>query len=51
MFVQCKECGEKHESDEVEAENIEEDFAGRDLLTYICPETGNSTKSLVFAQR
>ena len=34
----------KLESD-VEFVNIEEDFEGRDLLTYICPECGEQHES------
>jgi hypothetical protein len=51
MFVRCSECGEEHESNEVEALDIAEDFEGRDVLTFICPETKNETKSLVYRRR
>ena len=48
MFVQCSECGEKHKADEAEFVNIEEDFLGRDLLTFICPKTKQQSQSLVY---
>jgi hypothetical protein len=51
MYVKCKECGEEHNSDEVRCLDIEEDFEGRDVITFVCPETGNETKSLVYRQR
>lgn len=51
MFVQCKECGEIHNSEQVQGVDIEEDFEGRDLLTFVCPKTGNETKSLVYTKR
>jgi uncharacterized Zn finger protein len=50
MFVKCEECGEDHYSDEVVTENIEEDIMGRDVLTFVCPNTGNTTKSLVYVR-
>ena len=52
MFVKCEECGEEHWtfSDEVVTENIEEDIMGRDVLTFVCPKTGNTTKSLVYVR-
>ena len=28
--------------------NIEEDFEGRDVMTFVCPKCGNSHKSLVY---
>jgi hypothetical protein len=45
--VQCKECGESHTPKEVEFVNIEEDPQGWDLLTFICPVTGQETKAYV----
>lgn len=51
MFVQCRECGERHISKEVETIDIEEGSNGEDILTFVCPETGNETKSIVFCTR
>ena len=47
MFVNCSECGERHEPDEVEFVNIEEDIQGWDLLTFVCPVTLKETKAYV----
>lgn len=33
----------------VAIENIEEDFQGRDVITFICPECGETHKSLRFS--
>ena len=51
MFVQCRECGERHSSEEVEGVNIEEGPNGEDILTFVCPETGKETKSIVYRTR
>ena len=52
MYVKCPECGEEHESKDVEVTDVEEDFVtGGDKVTYTCPITGNETKSLVYRQR
>ena len=48
MFVKCKECGEEHYTGELLVENIEEDVYGRDVLTFVCPETGHTTTSLIY---
>lgn len=48
MFVKCRECGEEHNSEEVRATDINEDFEGRDVLTFVCPVTSKETKSLVY---
>jgi len=48
MFVRCRECGEDHKADAVKFLNIEEDYMGRDLLHYVCPNTGTSTSSNVY---
>lgn len=48
MFVLCDKCGGMHYPDNVEFVNIEEDFQGRDLMTFVCPETQETTKSLVY---
>lgn len=51
LFVSCRECGERHSSEEVETVNIEEDERGYDVLTFICPVTKEETSSLVFSKR
>lgn len=51
MYVHCSECGEHHSSDLVKGVDIESDFAGRDVLTFVCPITGNTTKSLVYVSK
>lgn len=51
MFVVCPECGKRHSNKEIKATDIAEDFQGRDVITYICPVTGNETKSLVYVKR
>jgi hypothetical protein len=51
MFVKCKECGEEHNSEEVQGTDVEEDFEGRDVLTFVCPTTNNETNSLVYRKR
>lgn len=48
LVVRCKECGEEHYSWQVIVENIEEDFQGCDVVTYNCPVTDKSTKSMVY---
>jgi hypothetical protein len=50
MFVICSECDEQHSPDDVEFVNIEEDFQGRDVITFVCPETGNEAKSNVYGR-
>ena len=52
MFVKCKECGEEHFLGKLLVEKIEsneEDAEGREVLTFVCPETGHTTTSLIYA--
>ncbi len=51
MYVVCPECGERHDSEEVEGVDIEESPEGWDVLTYVCPVTGNEVKSLVYVKK
>ena len=37
--------GDKVKEEDVEFLNIQEDFQGRDLLTYVCPECGEQHDS------
>jgi len=48
-IVKCPKCGQEHFTDEVSFLNVEEDFYGRDVFHYLCPETGETTSSLVFS--
>lgn len=50
FIVKCRECGEEHDTEKVRFLNIEEDFQGRDVMTFVCPKTGTSTSSLVFGR-
>ena len=52
-YVNCPACGEDHPFDKkyVEFENIEEDFQGRDVVTFVCIATGQLQKSLVYGMR
>lgn len=45
--VQCRECGERHNTEDVKFLDIEEDIQGYDVMTFVCPVTGNNTKSHV----
>ena len=48
MFVMCKECNDQHIVTDIEALNIEEGVMGEDIITFVCPCTGNETKSPVY---
>ena len=53
-YVRCLACGEKHPVDKkyVAFENIEEDFQGRDVVTFVCiAHPGQLQKSLVYGVR
>ena len=50
VYVRCRECGEQHDSTEVEFLNIEEDIEGRDVITFTCPITQKPTCSLVYTR-
>jgi len=43
--VRCKKCAEWIDENETEFVNIEEDFEGRDVLTFICPQCKTKQKS------
>lgn len=48
MFVKCNSCGNCHTNDSnLKTLNIEEDIQGRDLLTFVCPDTSETTKAYV----
>jgi Zn finger protein HypA/HybF involved in hydrogenase expression len=44
--VRCKECDEWKDETTVETLDIEEDFQGRDILTFKCPDCGTKQRSL-----
>lgn len=46
ITVVCPECGERFYESEVKFLNIEEDFRGRDEVTFRCPKCGKDVKSL-----
>ena len=53
-YVKCPACGEEHPCDKkhVAVENIEEDFQGRDVVTFVCiAHPGQLQKSLVYGVR
>lgn len=48
FFVKCSECGEEHTTDELKFVDVAEDQEGRDVGYFVCPATGETTKSLVY---
>ena len=50
FYVLCRECSEQHLVHTVKFLNVEEDIQGRDVMYFECPETKESTKSLVYSQ-
>lgn len=53
-YVKCPACDEEHPIDKkyVAFENIEEDFQGRDVMTFVCiTHPGQLQKSLVYGKR
>jgi hypothetical protein len=49
-IVQCRECGEEHDTEKVHFVNVEEDIQGRDVFTFVCPKTELTTASLVYGR-
>jgi hypothetical protein len=49
-FVSCRECGEEHETKEVEILNICESLYGEDLLQYVCPFNQHTTEAIVYGR-
>lgn len=47
-FVRCTKCGHYHYTEDLRIENVEEDEIGRDVVTYICPDTLQIGSSLVW---
>ena len=50
-YVRCPNCLQEHFTDEVEFLDIEEDMIGRDVMTFVCPETFLDAKSVVYRGR
>ena len=46
IYVRCKTCDEWIDEDTTEFVNIEEDFQGRDILTFKCPKCKTKSESL-----
>lgn len=44
--VRCKTCDKWIDEIYVEFLNVEEDFSGRDLLTFVCPKCKTKQKSI-----
>ena len=52
-YVKCTACGEEHPCDKkfVAVSDIEEDFLGRDVVTFVCiAHPGQLQKSLVYVK-
>jgi hypothetical protein len=50
FYVHCAECQNKHSVEDVEFFDVEEDYVGRDIMFFVCPETQNESKSLVYKE-
>jgi hypothetical protein len=50
FYVHCVECQDPHLTSEVEFLNVEEDMQGRDIMYFVCPNTLNESKSLVYKE-
>ena len=50
FVVKCSECGEEHDTQEVEFINVEEDIQGRDVFYFVCPITQRETSSFVYKE-
>ena len=48
FFVRCKSCGDYHYTDKIHIDDIEEDIQGRDLVYFNCPNTNNTSSSLIY---
>ena len=47
-YIVCPLCKGHHDTNKVEFLNIEEDILGRDMMTYRCPVTNETSKALVY---
>lgn len=48
MFVNCKACGDYHEPDDIQVEDVSEDYDGADLIVYVCPVKDMTVESRVY---
>jgi predicted RNA-binding Zn-ribbon protein involved in translation (DUF1610 family) len=46
IWVVCPECGGRFDEESVNSTNIESDDAGRDIVTFKCPNCKKTFKSL-----
>lgn len=46
IYLECPECEEQVDEQTVKCTDIESDDLGQDIVTYVCPECGDLTKSL-----
>lgn len=45
--VFCLRCREVHRTSEIKCLDVEESIEGWDMLEFVCPETGDTTKAVV----
>lgn len=45
IYVRCAKCGQDFNEAKVEFLGIEEDFQGRDVMSFVCPTCKEETKS------
>ena len=50
-FVYCSKCNERRDSEKVKFLNIEEDFYGRDIMTFKCDKCGTRQESFVYLSK
>jgi hypothetical protein len=50
FYVRCAECQDRHDVDKVEFLDVEEDYMGRDIMHFVCSETQEESKSLVYKE-
>jgi hypothetical protein len=50
FYVRCAECQDRHDVDKVEFLDVEEDYMGRDIMHFVCSETQEESKSLVYQE-
>lgn len=46
-IIHCPHCREQHYTSQVVCLGIEESIEGWDVLEYVCPEDGDTTKAVV----
>ncbi len=50
MIVRCPKCKDEFQSHEVTALDVHEDFEGRDVIKFECPNCKEEVESLVFVR-